>query len=97
MGGAQASRVMRIVAESKLARAGATLDAATSQLLDQQAQGIEAALDATSEALYCSARLFDDGIIDPRDSRKVLLLALETCLEARRAEPRANTFGIARF
>jgi geranyl-CoA carboxylase beta subunit len=97
MGGAQAARVMRIVAESKLARSGAVLDAATTQLLDQHAQAIEATLDATSEALYCSARLFDDGIIDPCDSRRVLLFALETCLAGRRAAPRSNTFGVARF
>jgi geranyl-CoA carboxylase beta subunit len=97
MGGTQAARVLRIVAEGKLARSGAVLDAATSQLLDQHAQQIEAGLDATSEALYCSARLFDDGIIDPRDSRSVLLFALETCLAGRRALPRANTFGVARF
>jgi geranyl-CoA carboxylase beta subunit len=97
MGGAQAAKVMRIVAEGKLARAGATLDDATSALLDQQAAAIESGLDATSEAMYCSARLFDDGIIDPRDSRKVLLLALETCLQARLMQPRTNTFGVARF
>ena len=97
MGGAQAAKVIRIVAMGKLARAGATLDDATSALLDQQAAAIESGLDATSEAMYCSARLFDDGIIDPRDSRKVLLLALETCLQARRASPRPNTFGVARF
>ena len=47
--------------------------------------------------MYCSARLFDDGIIDPRDTRKVLLLALETCLESKQLAPRANTFGVARF
>jgi geranyl-CoA carboxylase beta subunit len=97
MGGAQAAKVMRIVAEAKIARAGAQLDAATSGLLDQQARAIEAGLDAISEAMYCSARLFDDGIIDPADTRKVLLLALETCLEGRAAEPRSNTFGVARL
>ena len=97
MGGAQAAKVMRIVAEAKLARAGAQLDAATGQWLDQQAAQIESQLDATSEALHCSARLFDDGLIDPRDSRQVLLFALETCLAGRRAEVRPNTFGIARF
>jgi len=98
MGGAQAAKVIRIVALGKLARAGvATPDEATQKLLDDQAGAIEAGLDATSEAMHCSARLFDDGIIDPRDSRKVLLLALETCLEGRRAEPRPNTFGVARF
>jgi geranyl-CoA carboxylase beta subunit len=97
MGGAQAAKVMRIVAEAKIARAGGELDAAMSGLLDQQARAIEAGLDAISEAMYCSARLLDDGIIDPADTRKVLLLALETCLEGRAAEPRPNTFGVARL
>ena len=97
MGGAQAAKVMRIVAEGKLARAGAELDPAMRELLDQQASGLEQRLDAISEATYCSARLFDDGIIDPADTRRVLLLALETCLEGRRAQLQPNTFGVARF
>jgi len=97
MGGAQAAKVIRIVAEQKLARVGAAMDDATRALLDQQSAAIEGGLDATSEALYCSARLFDDGLIDPRDSRKVLLLALETCLQARHAVLKPNTFGVARF
>jgi geranyl-CoA carboxylase beta subunit len=97
MGGAQAAKVMRIVAEQKLARSGQALDDATRAQLDQQSHAIEGSLDATSEALYCSARLFDDGLIDPCDSRKVLLFALETCLERRRAVLRPNIFGVARF
>jgi len=97
MGGAQAAKVMRIVAERQLERAGKALDEPTRALLDQQSAAIEGSLDAISEALHCSARLFDDGIIDPRDTRKVLLLALETCLSGRRTELRPNTFGIARF
>jgi geranyl-CoA carboxylase beta subunit len=66
-------------------------------MLDHQATAIERALDGISEALYCSARLFDDGIIDPRDTRAVLLLALETCLAGIRTEPHANSFGVARL
>jgi geranyl-CoA carboxylase beta subunit len=97
MGGAQAGKVMRIVGEAKLARDGGAQGDAASALLDKSARALEQALDAQSEALYCSARLFDDGIIDPRDSRKVLLLALETCLEGRRTSPRPNTFGVARL
>ncbi|HKU36970.1 MAG TPA: carboxyl transferase domain-containing protein, partial [Polyangiales bacterium] len=97
MGGAQAAKVMRIVAEGKLARAGAELDAKTREFLDQQAGALEGRLEAISEATHCSARLFDDGIIDPADTRSVLLLALETCLEGRSAELRPNTFGVARL
>ncbi len=98
MGGAQAAKVMRIVAEQKLARrGGGTLDESARAQLDQQAAAVEAGLDAISEALHCSARLFDDGIIDPRDSRKVLLLALQTCLQGRITPLRPSTFGVARF
>ncbi len=97
MGGAQAAKVMHIVAEGKLARKGVALDDASRKLRQAHAQMIEAGLDAISESMYCSARLFDDAIIDPRDSRKVLLLALETCREAKQLTPRPNTFGVARF
>ncbi|HEX7479149.1 MAG TPA: carboxyl transferase domain-containing protein [Polyangiales bacterium] len=97
MGGAQAAKVLRIVAEAKLARKGAVLDEPTRDFLDKSAQAIEAGLDAISESMYCSARLFDDGLIDPRDSRTVLLLALETCLHGRAAQLQPNTFGVARF
>ena len=58
---------------------------------------IGAASHAISESMHCSARLFDDGIIDPRDSRRVLLLALETCLSAGYTDVRPNSFGVARF
>ena len=34
-------------------------------------------IDKESTALYATARLWDDGIIDPRDSRKVLAEALK--------------------
>jgi geranyl-CoA carboxylase beta subunit len=97
MGGAQAAKVMRIVAEGKLARAGASLDPATEAWLTEQASALEAKLDQTSAVTHTSARLFDDGIIDPRSSRKVLLLALETCLAGRATTLRPNTFGVARF
>ncbi|MGE3065678.1 MAG: carboxyl transferase domain-containing protein [Hyphomicrobiaceae bacterium] len=34
--------------------------------------------DSKSDPYYCSARIWDDGIIDPRDTRKVLALCLAT-------------------
>ena len=37
-----------------------------------------------------------DGIIDPRDSRRVLGFALDTCWEAERRVLQPNTFGVAR-
>ena len=97
MGGAQAAKVMRIVAEAKLARKGIAIDQATQAAIDAQAQLIEGGLDAISEAMYCSARLFDDGVVDPCDSRKVLLCALQTCLEGQTNPLQPNSFGVSRF
>lgn len=94
MGGEQAAQVMRIVAEAQAARAGhapdeARLAAQDKKLIDQFA--------TESQALYASARLFDDGIIDPRDTRRVLSLCLATCREGRARVLNANTFGVARL
>jgi geranyl-CoA carboxylase beta subunit len=41
--------------------------------------------------------VLDHGIIDPRDTRKVLAFCLETVLEARLRETRPNAFGVARM
>ena len=37
---------------------------------------IEAQIEAESHAFFVTARLYDDGIIDPRETRTVLGLAL---------------------
>lgn len=93
MGGAQAGMVLRIVAEAKMKKAGhideARLDAmekSTSDMLDEQ-----------TTALACTARMEDDGLIDPRDTRRILGFVLDICREAGQRSPRSNTFGIARF
>ena len=39
----------------------------------------------------------DDGIIDPRDTRKVLSFALDTCLESEKRKLRETTFGVPRL
>jgi acetyl-CoA carboxylase carboxyltransferase component len=39
-------------------------------------QLIEYQIDQQSTALFSSARLWDDGIIDPRDTRTVIAIAL---------------------
>ncbi|MDD9964643.1 MAG: acyl-CoA carboxylase subunit beta [Myxococcales bacterium] len=96
MGGAQAAKVMQIVAEGKLARSGVTLDDGVRAQLDGQARAIEAGLETISEAMYCSARLFDDGIIDPRDSRDLLCFLLDTRREAEGRTTMPNTFGVQR-
>ena len=43
---------------------------------------VEAQIERESLALYNTALLYDDGIIDPRDSRTVLGIALSACHSA---------------
>ena len=45
-----------------------------------------------SHPLYASARLWDDGIIDPRKTRDVLGLSLKACLNAPIEESRFGVF-----
>jgi len=94
MGGAQAGKVMEIVGAAKLARAGApvnddALAAMGNQLRDR--------IDRESHVLFGTARLWDDGVIDPRDTRRVLALVLALAREADARTLRGNTFGVARF
>ena len=45
-----------------------------------------------SHPLYASARLWDDGVIDPRKTRDVLALSLSAALNAPIAETRFGVF-----
>ncbi|HHX89340.1 MAG TPA: acyl-CoA carboxylase subunit beta [Paracoccus sp.] len=93
MGGAQAGKVMRIVTEARMRAAGAVDDAK----LDALEAGTAAMLEAQTSALMSSARLEDDGLIDPRDTRDVLAMVLDICREAGVRSLRSNTFGVARL
>ena len=53
--------------------------------------------DRESHAFAATARLFDDGLIDPRDTRKVLGLCLSVCREAKARQTYPNSFGVARL
>jgi geranyl-CoA carboxylase beta subunit len=79
MGGAQAAKVMEIVNRGKLARSGT---AANDEALQAMADALRNRLDRESTALFSTARLWDDGIIDPRDTRRVLALCLAIAREA---------------
>ncbi|MEM7440607.1 MAG: carboxyl transferase domain-containing protein [Pseudomonadota bacterium] len=93
MGGAQAAGTMEAVARAGAARKGAPVD--EDRLAKQSAQ-ITTHFDRQSDAFYTSGRMLDMGMIDPRDTRRVLGFCLDTCAEGRRRELSPNTFGIAR-
>jgi geranyl-CoA carboxylase beta subunit len=94
MGGAQAAMVMDIVNRNKLAKMGLP---ANDEALAAMSDGLRRRLDAESTALFGTARLWDDGIIDPRDTRRVLGLCLSIAAEAAARTLRPNTFGVARL
>jgi len=73
MGSQQLSGVMDIIKREALIKAGQPVDepkmeAARAQLEDQ--------IERESDCYFATARLWDDGIIDPRDTRTVLAISL---------------------
>jgi geranyl-CoA carboxylase beta subunit len=97
MGGAQAAGVMRVVAEDRARALGQEIPEAQQQAMATGAEQLIASMEKSSESMFCSSRMMDDGIIDPADTRRVLIFALETCLETVHRGTQPNTFGVARF
>ena len=94
MGGAQAGKVLRIVTEDKHRKEGKEADP---KMLDMLEMATAQKLDSQSTALYGTASLWDDGLIDPRDTRKLLGFLLDICAEAAVRPLKSNTFGVARL
>ena len=91
MGGEQAAGVLATVKRDGIERAGGSWSAEEETAFKQPTIDMFA---RQSHPLYASARLWDDGIIDPRKSRDVLGLSLSAALNA----PIAPThFGIFRM
>ena len=65
--------------------------------LAKQRAAIEAIFGAQEDAFFTSGRLLDNGIIDPRDTRKVIGFTLETIWERKHREVQPNAFGIGRM
>ena len=89
MGGEQAANVLATVKIDQLARHGQSLS-------PEEIEAIRAPIlekyEREGNAFYSTARLWDDGIIDPAETRDVLGLALSACLNAPIGEPRFGVF-----
>lgn len=94
MGAAQAAGTMRAVAEQSAAERKTPLDEAALAKMESK---IVETFESQTSAFYTSARLLDDGVIDPRDTRRVVALALATAGAARRRVLRPLSFGVARI
>ena len=94
MGGEQAARTMTQVMTIAAERRGLPVD---EERLKTQEDRLIHHFDSQADAFTTAGQCLDDGVIDPRDTRKVLAFALATCWEARHRELRPTRFGIARY
>lgn len=84
MGGEQAANVLAQVKIDALAQKGQTL---TDDELAAFKKPILDKYEIEASAYYSSARIWDDGIIDPADTRKVLSLGLSASMNKKWPEP----------
>jgi geranyl-CoA carboxylase beta subunit len=94
MGGEQAGKTMSQVATESAKRRGEEPNVEMIKAIEQK---IIDTYNEEGEALFATARLWDDGIIDPRDTRKVLAECLNIVSDAGKRELRPSTFGVARM
>ncbi|CAN5754554.1 carboxyl transferase domain-containing protein [soil metagenome] len=73
MGAAQLAGVMSIVGKAAAESAGREFDAAADA---ERTAEIEAQIECESHPFFISGKIYDDGVIDPRDTRSVLGMAL---------------------
>ncbi|UNK69331.1 carboxyl transferase domain-containing protein [Microbacterium sp. H1-D42] len=89
MGGAQAASVLATVKEDQHASAGSTW---TAEERAEFEAPIRSQYEAQGEPYYATARLWDDGIIDPDQTRDALGLALDVVSRTPLPEPRFGLF-----
>jgi len=91
MGGEQASGVLATVKQDQLARSGESMS-------DQEEAAFKQPIldlyEKQGHPYYASARLWDDGVIDPADTRMVLGLSISAALNAPIED---STFGVIRM
>ena len=91
MGGEQAASVLATVQREGMEKRGKAW-----AVEDEEAfkRPIREQFEAESDAMYSSARLWDDGVIDPADTRRVLEMTIEL---AYRSMPERGHFGVFRM
>src|SRR5215470_16818365 len=93
MGGEQAAETMAIVTEAAAARRGRPIEKEKLEAMKAQIIGV---FDGQMDVFATSARLLDDGVIDPRDTRNILAEVLSICREAKTRNPQRMQFSVAR-
>jgi geranyl-CoA carboxylase beta subunit len=93
MGAEQAATTMAIVAAEGAKRRGVE---PPPEMIAGMKQRIVETFERQASAFYTSGLMLDDAVIDPRDTRTVLMFALSICEEAARRVVRPVQFGVAR-
>jgi acetyl-CoA carboxylase carboxyltransferase component len=92
MGAAQLAGVLSIVGRAAAAASGREFDPAAD---DERRRAVEDQIEEESHAFFVTARLYDDGLLDPRDTRTALGIAVSAAhsgpIEGRRG------FGVFRM
>jgi 3-methylcrotonyl-CoA carboxylase beta subunit len=89
MGGEQAATVLTTVKRDQLDREGRTLTPAEEEAIRQP---ILDKYETEGSPYYSTARLWDDGILDPAHTREALALALSATFNAPIPPPRFGVF-----
>eukprot|EP00933_Yihiella_yeosuensis_P058743 TRINITY_DN5942_c0_g1_i1.p1 TRINITY_DN5942_c0_g1~~TRINITY_DN5942_c0_g1_i1.p1 ORF type:complete len:1192 (-),score=288.38 TRINITY_DN5942_c0_g1_i1:353-3856(-) len=92
MGGEQAAGVVAIVKNNSLKRDGQ--QEMPQEMIDMLKQPIIDSIESANSAYHSSAGVYDDGVIDPRDTRKVLAQAISVSLNAPLP---VNDYGVFRM
>ena len=93
MGPQQAAGTMGIVMRESARAKGEPIDEARLEAIEQR---VIQTFERQMSAFYTSGLLLDDGLIDPRDTRKVLALTLSLCVQADQTLLRPMQYGVAR-
>jgi acyl-CoA carboxylase subunit beta len=84
MGPAQLAGVLSIVGRQAAAARGEAYDEAADAAMRA---AVEEQIESESQPFFLSGRIYDDGVIDPRDTRTVLGMCLSVIENARRSQP----------
>jgi geranyl-CoA carboxylase beta subunit len=84
---------MAIVMEESARARGAEPDRGQ---IDAMRARILETFERQTSAFYTSGRMLDDGVIDPRETRRLLAFVIALFRRAERVTPRPIAFGVAR-
>ncbi len=89
MGGEQAANVLWTIKKDQIKKMNEKI---THEMELSFKQPILDKYEKESSAYYATARLWDDGVIDPKETRNILALSLEVCLNTEMKKPAKNLF-----